>query len=139
MTPNTTLATEPSVKMGLFVYGTLRKNTTEQTVLTPRERGTIKGKLFSCGHFPAFIPDPNGIDVQGEIIESDHDPYLGDLDLQKLDRYEGYRSSDPEGSLYIRTTIDVHTNDNVRKCWVYVFNQGYNTLKEIKSGDWFNQ
>ena len=124
-------------KMGLFVYGTLRnrslsqpeqENTTEQ-----REKGKVKGKLFNCGHFPAFVADPNGINIKGEIIEDD-----GNLDLRKLDRYEGYRSSDPEGSLYIRTTIDVHTDDNVRKCWVYVFNQSYTTFREIKSGDWFN-
>lgn len=131
MVNNLTSSIKTSIELGLFVYGTLRNR---QNSLEQREQGKIQGHLLNCGHFPAFIPDPNGIDIIGEIIED-----TDDYNLRRLDRYEGYQLSDPEGSLYIRTTIDVRTKEDVRRCWVYVFNQDYSSFTEITSGDWFNR
>jgi gamma-glutamylcyclotransferase (GGCT)/AIG2-like uncharacterized protein YtfP len=95
----------------LYVYGTLRTGKAEAQIL--------KGKMYDLGWFPGVIlggPD----DVVVERIEVD--------DLQRIDRYEGYREDDPEGSLYIRVPY--------KDGYIYEYNRSVANDFVIASGDW---
>lgn len=104
----------------VYVYGTLRPGDTD-TVLVP-------GKLYTLGGFPGISLEVDSDDdtVVCEIIEVD------DNRLASLDRYEGYRENDPEGSLYLR--------QEYKDGFIYVYNHLYRVSEEqrIPSGDWLD-
>ena len=64
--------------------------------------------------------------VTCELIE------VTDEELERLDRYEGYRPSDPDNSLYIRRKLDWGP-------FIYEYNDPFGNLSEkdiVPSGDW---
>jgi gamma-glutamylcyclotransferase (GGCT)/AIG2-like uncharacterized protein YtfP len=57
--------------------------------------------------------------------------------LAVLDEIEGYRPSEPEQSLYIRTLIEVSLDyGRVEKAWVYFYNAPLGRAQRIVSGDY---
>jgi gamma-glutamylcyclotransferase (GGCT)/AIG2-like uncharacterized protein YtfP len=95
-------------------------------------RGWIVAALFDLGLFPAAIPAPDGL-VWGELYDVDDDPSV----LAKLDEIEGFRSSEPDTSLYTRTQVSVTLeNGSVDTAWVYFYNAPLGRGVRIPSGDY---
>ena len=95
----------------LYVYGTLRPSTLDTVI--------IKGQLFDLGWFPGLKMDLDG-EVVCNRIEVD--------DIEKIDRYEGYREDDHEGSLYIRRPF--------LDGYIYEFNRDVSPAARVLSGEW---
>ena len=122
----------------IFVYGTLmgrfdrRTRAGIDTRMTFEGRGWIVAALFDLGLFPAAIPAPDGR-VWGELYAVEDDPSV----LSKLDEIEGFRSSEPDTSLYTRTQVAVTLeNGSVDTAWVYFYNAPLGRGERIASGDY---
>lgn len=103
----------------LFVYGTLKDPGLCAAVLqdaggTRRVgRGTIQGRLYDAGSYPAFVPSDDPADrVAGVLLELD----AGAAALERLDAYEGVADG-----LYERRRVTVRLHDTTRDAWVYVY------------------
>jgi prepilin-type processing-associated H-X9-DG protein len=60
-----------------------------------------------------------------------------DAVLSVLDEIEGYRSTEPDASLYIRTEAPVTFADgHVANAWVYFYNAPLGKAERIESGDY---
>jgi gamma-glutamylcyclotransferase (GGCT)/AIG2-like uncharacterized protein YtfP len=101
--------------------------------LTFEGRGTIAAALFDLGIYPAAVPTNDGSVVWGEVYAtSDAAPVL-----EALDEIEGYRSSEPERSLYVRVLTDVTLEDGrVQPAWAYFYNAPLGRAERIESGDY---
>lgn len=133
----------------VFVYGTLRKSTTQGAHNKhPMHRalrahadyvcdGHCPGKLYNIGHYPGLRPDPSGQHrAQGEIYRIHNPQKLWPI----LDEYENFKPADPEHSDYLRekTTVTTdHHGDIVS--WVYHYNLSVDGLTQIQSGDYCAQ
>jgi gamma-glutamylcyclotransferase (GGCT)/AIG2-like uncharacterized protein YtfP len=122
----------------IFVYGTLmgrfdrRHRAGIDSRMTFEGRGWIVAALFDLGLFPAAIPAPDGR-VWGELYAVEDDPSV----LSKLDEIEGFRSSEPDTSLYTRTQVPVTLeNGAVDTAWVYFYNAPLGRGERISSGDY---
>jgi len=122
----------------VFFYGTLmagfdrRRRAGIDTRMRFVGRGWIEGALFDLGIFPAAIPSP-GARVQGEIHEIDDDASV----IAKLDEIEGFRSSDPDTSLYTRVQVTATLDDGAsEQAWVYFYNAPLGRAERIPSGDY---
>lgn len=104
-------------KHKIAVYGTLRPNR-GKTVL-------VEGALFDLGWYPGIRLGAEG-QVVCEIIEAD------DVELRRLDAYEGFNPDHPADSLYLREEIEIEGE----KTFIYVFNQSFDGFEPIKNGDW---
>ena len=122
----------------VFFYGTLmagfdrRRRAGIDSKLTYRGRGSIRAALFDLGIYPAAVPAPEGM-VWGELYEMT-DP---DAVLTALDDIEGYRTDDPDKSLYARAQADVTMPDgSLKRAWVYFYNAPLGRAPRIASGDY---
>lgn len=122
----------------VFFYGTLMTpfNRTGSLRLDQhlsyRGRGSICALLFDLGIYPAAVPTPDG-QVMGEVYEL-HEPITA---LRALDELEGYRPTDPETSLYIRTRTPVAMEDGTTvDAWAYFYNAPLGRAERIESGDY---
>ena len=122
----------------VFFYGTLmagfdrRRRAGIDSKLSYRGRGSIRAALFDLGIYPAAVPAPEGV-VWGEVYEM-ADP---EAVLVALDDIEGYRSDDPDKSLYSRAVADVALPDgSVERAWVYFYNAPLGRAPRIASGDY---
>jgi gamma-glutamylcyclotransferase (GGCT)/AIG2-like uncharacterized protein YtfP len=122
----------------VFVYGTLmsgfdrRRRAGIDTRMRLVGRGSIEATLYDLGIFPAAIPAPDGR-VCGELYDIDDDPSV----LAKLDEIEGYRSAEPDASLYTRVQVPVALDDGrVETAWVYFYNAPLGRAERIVSGDY---
>lgn len=122
----------------VFFYGTLmagfdrRRRAGIDTRMTYVERGRIEAALFDLGLFPAAVPAP-GSHVWGEVYEVDDDPAV----LAALDGIEGYRSTEPDSSLYTRVMVPVtYPDGRVDQAWVYFYNAPLGQAQRIDSGDY---
>jgi len=123
----------------VFFYGTLMSpfnRPGRQRVnpkLTPRGKGTIRAALFDLGIYPAAVPTDDGSRVLGEMYEMQDSAAV----LATLDEIEGYRSNEPEQSLYTRVLTDVTLEDGqVRSAWAYFYNAPLGRAQRIASGDY---
>ncbi len=119
------------VYMYLFVYGTLLS--TEYNHLTIKGskligEGSIYGKLFDIGNYPALKEGENVI--IGELYDIDN------LTLKKCDELEGYNQDDPENSPYIRKSVIVCLDKEELCADVYYCNFETTHYKEIESGNY---
>jgi gamma-glutamylcyclotransferase (GGCT)/AIG2-like uncharacterized protein YtfP len=122
----------------VFFYGTLmtgfdrRRRLGMDDRLTFRGRGTINGKLFDLGLYPAAVPAADGR-VRGEVFEvTDAGPVLA-----ALDEIEGYQPSAPDVSLYVRRVVPVTLDDGDGvDAWVYFYNAPLGQAPRISSGDY---
>ena len=84
----------------LVVYGTLRPGAENHFLvadLGPWEPATLVGRMASWGRYPAFVPDPDGVAIDADLVHSDRLPAR----WAELDRFEGPG--------YRRTVLDVET------------------------------
>ena len=122
----------------VFFYGTLmagfdrRRRAGIDAKLTYRGRGSIRASLFDLGIYPAAVPAPEGV-VWGEVYEMVDQEAV----LAALDDIEGYRTDDPDKSLYARAKADVTMPDgSVERAWVYFYNAPLGRAPRIASGDY---
>src|SRR5947209_12500940 len=123
----------------LFLYGTLLPPLTPtglREVLArcaPVGRGSLPGRLYDLGPYPAAVPDPAAPRrVAGAAFRL---PEREDV-LGPLDAYEGFDPGDPPGSLFVRLAQDVDLADGRRvECWVYVYNRDPGPAPLIPDGD----
>ena len=95
-------------------------------------RGSITAALFDLGIYPAAVPSSDGR-VWGEMYEM----VEPDTVLAALDDIEGYRSEDPDRSLYSRQQADVTLPDGTQaRAWVYFYNAPLGRAPRIDSGDY---
>jgi gamma-glutamylcyclotransferase (GGCT)/AIG2-like uncharacterized protein YtfP len=96
-------------------------------------RGAMRAALFDLGIYPAAVPADDDSLVWGEVYET-NDPSTV---LSVLDEIEGYRSNQPERSLYTRVLTDVTLQDGrVEKAWAYFYNAPLGRAQRIESGDY---
>jgi len=122
----------------VFFYGTLMsgfRRTGRQRIdaqLQAEGRGSIRAALFDLGLYPAAIPASDSI-VWGEV----HRMIDSDAVLNELDEIEGYRSSEPDTSLYTRVETPVTLeNGRTATAWVYFYNAPLGRAERIESGDY---
>ena len=122
----------------VFFYGTLmagfdrRRRAGIDTKLTYRGRGSIRASLFDLGIYPAAVPSPEGV-VWGEVYQMVDQEAV----LRALDDIEGYRTDDPDKSLYARSEADVTMPDgSIERAWVYFYNAPLGKAPRIASGDY---
>jgi gamma-glutamylcyclotransferase (GGCT)/AIG2-like uncharacterized protein YtfP len=125
----------------VFFYGTLmagfdrRRRAGIDSKLTYIGRGVIRAALFDLGLYPAAVPAPDspGTTVWGEVYEMSDAATV----LAALDDIEGYRSDDPDRSLYLRQQTDVGLpNGTQARAWVYFYNAPLGRAPRIPSGDY---
>ena len=123
----------------VFVYGTLMSpfNRPGRQRVTPKlnyaGRGTINAALFDLGIYPAAVPAHDQSVVWGEVYQTNDAPSV----LSTLDEIEGYRPTEPDRSLYMRTLTDVTLEDgSVQKAWAYFYNAPLGRAQRILSGDY---
>jgi gamma-glutamylcyclotransferase (GGCT)/AIG2-like uncharacterized protein YtfP len=122
----------------VFFYGTLmagfdrRRRAGIDGQLKYVDRGSITAALFDLGIYPAAVPSSDGR-VWGEVYEM-LEPHAV---LAALDDIEGYRSDDPDRSLYSRQQADVMLSDGTQaRAWVYFYNAPLGQAPRIPSGDY---
>ena len=122
----------------VFFYGTLmagfdrRRRAGIDDKLTYIGRGSIQGKLFDLGLYPAAVPGPDA-HVWGEVYEMAESATV----LAALDEIEGYRHDDPDRSLYLRQKAEVLLAGGARSpAWVYFYNAPLGRAPRIASGDY---
>ncbi|MFD2871808.1 gamma-glutamylcyclotransferase [Mucilaginibacter ximonensis] len=124
----------------LFVYGTLLLADNEFANYLTRNaafysKGTIQGKLYDVGHYPALVIDEYGnYDVSGTVYRL-HNP---DEVLRHLDPYEGYGEGEELPYLFVREALPIQTGQGVITCWVYLYNRSLAGLSEISTGDYLD-
>jgi gamma-glutamylcyclotransferase (GGCT)/AIG2-like uncharacterized protein YtfP len=123
----------------VFFYGTLMApfNRPGRQRVTPKlqfkGRGTIRAALFDLGIYPAAIPVSDQSVVWGELYETSDAQTV----LAVLDEIEGYRSGEPDRSLYTRILTDVRLEDgSIVKGWAYFYNAPLGQARRIDSGDY---
>jgi gamma-glutamylcyclotransferase (GGCT)/AIG2-like uncharacterized protein YtfP len=100
--------------------------------LTYTGRGTIAGRLFDLGIYPAAVPASDAR-VWGEVYRMAHPTIV----LQALDELEGCRADEPESSLYTRALTPVALEDGrVVDAWAYFYNAPLGRAERIPSGDY---
>ena len=122
----------------VFFYGTLmsgfkrRGRERVDSKLQNEGRGWIAATLFDLGIYPAAIPAPEGR-VRGEV----HRMLDADSVLTVLDEIEGFRSSEPDASLYVRVETPVTLDDGrTTTAWAYFYNAPLGRAERIESGDY---
>ena len=122
----------------VFFYGTLMTSFDRagrlrvDQHLVSMGRGTIAGRLFDLGIYPAAVPASDAR-VWGEVYRMAHPTIV----LQALDELEGCRTDEPESSLYTRALTPVTLEDGrVVDAWVYFYNAPLGRAERIPSGDY---
>lgn len=90
--------------------------------------GYLQGKLFKVSWYPgAVLSEDQSDKVHGSVFKLANNEFV----IKKLDEYEGI-----EEGLYKRESVKVVLKDNSDiKCWVYLYNQSTENLKQILSGN----
>lgn len=121
--------------ISLFVYGTLLTGEANHHIVAPYlmavEPGTIQGKLYHVGPYPALMPS----DKHGDGVIAGEWMVVKEAGLPALDRLENYYApGDPRNEYERMLVTDIRGN---REGWVYVYVRsdpsGY---PEIASGSW---
>lgn len=128
-----------STRKYLFTYGTLSPGKAPAEIapavrrLRRVGRGFVHGHLYDLGEYPGAVLRKTGPVILGQIFELPDDPDV----LNKLDEYEGFDPSHPQGSLFVRKRWPVTFEGEKRKvtCWVYIYNRHPGTAPSIGSGD----
>ena len=132
------MASRGAVTELVFFYGTLmagfdrRRRAGIDNKLAYIGRGSIRAAMFDLGLYPAAVPSPEDL-VWGEVYRMTDSAAV----LAALDEIEGYRTDDPDRSLYIRSGVDVTLPDGAAaRAWVYFYNAPLGQSPRIASGDY---
>ncbi len=120
-----------------FVYGTLKRGQSNYRLIAEAVRvvtpATVAGRLYDLGPFPALGPGDDR--VRGELLLIE--PTLLAHTLTVLDELEGYRPTDPRGSIYVRQVVDAVTNDGEGiAANAYFYNRDTAALRYLPTGEW---
>ncbi len=115
----------------VFVYGSLLSGLGNHGLLSSskmlgKTKSPANFQMVDIGWFPGVIKAENGIAITGEVYEVD------DITLARLNRLEGYNSTDPDSGLYNRDEIDTEFG----KAFIYIYNDHYGHGHLVESGDW---
>jgi gamma-glutamylcyclotransferase (GGCT)/AIG2-like uncharacterized protein YtfP len=89
---------------------------------------------FECRYSSQFLATRSVIDA-GEVYRLADPPAV----LKALDEIEGFRSSEPARSLYLRTLTDVTLDDGrIQRAWAYFYNAPLGRAERIVSGDYLD-
>jgi gamma-glutamylcyclotransferase (GGCT)/AIG2-like uncharacterized protein YtfP len=124
----------------IFFYGTLMTafnrpgRTRVDSQLTFRGQGSIAAALFDLGLYPAAVPAAHDTArVRGEVYEMANAAPV----LQVLDEIEGYKTTEPDTSLYWRRLTCVTLDDGrTVDAWAYFYNAPLGRAERIDSGDY---
>ena len=124
----------------VFFYGTLMTPFNRpgrmriDSQLTFKGHGSIAAALFDLGMYPAAVPaDHDTSRVRGEIYQMIN---AADV-LAVLDEIEGYRSTEPDTSLYTRRLTPVTLDDGrIVSAWAYFYNAPLGRAERIDLGDY---
>ena len=105
----------------LFVYGSLKFSENNHNRIFSGYDIKITsawtfGELYDLGYFPALTDGNNK--VYGELIEFDNLEIL-----RRVDYLEGYRGENSIFNFYDRRGIQIFTDKNEVKAWVYFLNK----------------
>ncbi|NCO63531.1 MAG: gamma-glutamylcyclotransferase [Flavobacteriales bacterium] len=126
----------------LFVYGTLLKDFNSDMahfLATHSEfvgTGYFNGRLYEVDWYPGAITSENPSEkVYGHIFKI----FDTKMIFEVLDTYEGIGETSEYPNEYTRTLIKatLETGECL-KTWVYMYNQPFQHLKRIDSGDFFS-
>jgi gamma-glutamylcyclotransferase (GGCT)/AIG2-like uncharacterized protein YtfP len=120
----------------VFVYGSLLSGMGNHVLLSDTKskmlgecRTPRQFAMIDLGYFPGIVPaEKEPVEILGEVYEVD------DETLHRLDRLEGYNSSNPSYGLYNRIEIDTEFG----KAFVYTYNNrhGFIPSRLVADGDW---
>lgn len=122
----------------LFTYGTLQPGRVPAEIaqtakkLQPVGKGFVRGVLYDLGDYPGAILDPSSQrTITGTVFQLPDEEGV----LRRLDEYEGFDSSAPGGSLFIRAMEPVMlASGGAVECWVYVYNRDAKRARILESG-----
>lgn len=116
----------------VFVYGTLLRGQENDGYLAGLKcwPGTTRGQLYRVpAGYPALVPDPDGREIQGEVVRLDSPARLDVLDI-----FEGV----PQG-LYARREVDVLSMGRPGRAWAWVVDARtarFRRYLALETGDW---
>lgn len=120
------------MESNLFVYGTLREGLGLHWALRECRwfgNGTVRGRLYDLGAYPGL--KEGSLCVRGECYSVAEDT------LQLIDRLEGFRPDDPEGSLFERRRVAVELDAGVvTDVWCYFYMGTTEEEHLIREGDY---
>jgi gamma-glutamylcyclotransferase (GGCT)/AIG2-like uncharacterized protein YtfP len=124
----------------LFVYGSLRSyfRSPDYDYMARYfdliGEGTVRGKLFDTGEYPAAIPAEDGSSIAGELYTIRNEREFA-WAICQLDDYEGTTAESFEKPLYRREITDVFINNESVQAWIYWYNGDVTGKPLITSGD----
>jgi gamma-glutamylcyclotransferase (GGCT)/AIG2-like uncharacterized protein YtfP len=123
----------------LFTYGTLRRaagHAAHRLLADSAEivgPGFVRGRLYNAGDFPALVPDPQGVEVTGEVYRVFGPPNV----FARLDQYEGFDPASPDTSEFRRDLVPVTMSDGrTVTAWGYIYQRPLFDLQPIPHGDY---
>jgi gamma-glutamylcyclotransferase (GGCT)/AIG2-like uncharacterized protein YtfP len=125
----------------LFVYGSLRSGF-HNSVYAYISRyfvfdgmGTVQGRLYDMGEYPAAIPCTEEYFITGELY---HIAQITDFDraMEQLDDYEGLLVEPGGIPLYRRELVNVLFRNTTVTAWMYWYNREITNEHRIESGDY---
>ena len=122
----------------LFIYGSLLQTDNEFGRYLKQHAklykwGKFKGKLYDVGEYPGAITYHNSdYFVYGSIVQIENPIET----LKHIDDYEGFGDDQLQPNLFIRELLDIETDNEIVKCWVYLYNHPLTNLPQIISGDY---
>src|ERR1700758_3821678 len=126
-------------KRYLFSYGTLQpRHAPAEIAPTVRRlrrvgRGSVHGRLYDLGEYPAAILSRNGPLVIGQVFAIPNDPEV----LTRLDEYEGFDPHRPQSSLFIRKRCWVKLENGKKLfCWMYAYNRPLGEASPLPAGNY---
>ncbi len=109
----------PEVPGALFFYGVLRPGLASGrmagliSLLGQAHPATVSGKLYAVpdprGHYPVMIAAGAGERVHGALLIPG--PRFGAAEMAEFDAFEGFEPGNPDGSDYLRLTLEVKLSD----------------------------
>lgn len=94
----------------------------------------IPATMYDLGAFPGIKMGSGQTVIDIFHIPEDKEYQI----LRGLDAYEGYRETDPEGSLYVREAVPVRLAEEPmpQLVEVYIYNHPTESHPAVPSGDW---
>jgi len=125
----------------LFVYGSLRSGFLHSVYAYISRyfifdgMGTVQGKLYDMGEYPAAIPSTEEYFITGELYHIAQKEEFNQA-MEQLDEYEGMLVEPGQIPLYRREPVNVLFKNTTVIAWMYWYNKEITTQPRIESGDY---